>query len=130
MSSLNIEISELFDTHVSVYTFISGITSSFLLLQLSFIHGESDHVSYITDKSSFSICKLKFALGHLCVVLTVQGFIHASNYYPDPIIILSKYHICLPSRIQFLVNLMIHWRIYCLPHHNIVSHQHFLKMKN
>ena len=129
MPSLNIALSELFDTHVSMYTFSPAITSSFLLLYLSFLHGESDHVSYMTDKSSCLICKLKVALGHLCVVLTVQGFIPSSNYYPDSIIILSKYYLCLPSLIQFLVTLLIHWRIYFLPHHSMVSYQYFLKMK-
>ena len=80
MFSLNIALSELFDTHVSFYTFNSATTSSFLLLHLSFIHGEYDHVSYITDKSSCSICKLKASLGHLSIVLTIQGFIPSSDY--------------------------------------------------
>ena len=76
MSSLNIELSELSDTHVSVYTFSSSITSSFLLLNLSFIHGESDHVSYMTDKSSCPICKVKICLGSsLCCA-------HYSRIYP------------------------------------------------
>ena len=73
--------------------------------------------------------KLKVSLGHLCVMLTVQGFIPISAYYLDSIIILSDYYLCLPSLIQFLVTLVIRWRIYCLPHHNMVSHQHFLKTK-
>ena len=73
--------------------------------------------------------KLKAALGHLYVVLTVQRFIPTSDYYPDSIIILSKHYLCLPSFIQFLVILVIHWRIYFLPHHGMVSHRHFLKMK-
>ena len=59
MSSLNIAFSVLFDTHVSVFNFSSSINSSFLLLHLSVIPGESDHVSYMTDKSSCSICKVK-----------------------------------------------------------------------
>ena len=64
--------------------------------------------------------KLKAALGHLCVILKVQGFIPTSDYYPDSIIILSEYYLCLPSHIQFLVTLVIHWRIYYLPHHSMV----------
>ena len=55
----------------------------FLLLHLSFIHGEFDHVSYMTDKFSCPICKLKSTLGHLCVMLIVQGFIPSSDYYHD-----------------------------------------------
>ena len=51
----------------------SAITLSFLLLLLSVIPGESDHVFYMTDKSSCSTYKLYAALGHLCGVLTVQG---------------------------------------------------------
>ena len=90
MSSLNIALSELSDTHVLVYTFSSTITSSFLLFHLSFIHGEYDHVSYMSAKSSCPICKLKDSLGHLCVVLTIQGSIPSSDEYHDPIIILSK----------------------------------------
>ena len=43
----------------------------------------------MTDESSCSIYPLYDALGHLCVVLTVQGFIPVSAYYPDSIIILS-----------------------------------------
>ena len=63
MSSLNIALSVFFDTHVSVFTFSSAITSSFLLLLLSVLPGESDHVSYMTDKSSCSIYKFKSYLG-------------------------------------------------------------------
>ena len=129
MSSLNIALFELSDTHVSVYTFNSTITSSFLLLHLSFIHGESDHASYMTDNSSCYIYKLKDSLGHLYFMLTVQGSIPSSDYYPDSIIILSEYYLCLPSHIQFLVTLVICWRIHCLRHHNMVSHQYLLKTK-
>ena len=59
MSSLNIALFIFSDTHVSVITFCSAITLSFLLLLLFVIPGESDHVSYMTDKSSCSIYKLK-----------------------------------------------------------------------
>ena len=59
MSSLNIALFVFSDTHVSVFTFNSAITLSFLLLLLSVLPGESDHVSYTTDKSSCSICKVK-----------------------------------------------------------------------
>ena len=100
----------------------------FLLLHLSFIHGESDHVSYMTDKSSCPICKVKSCIGSsLCRA-------HCSRIYPYIWSISSSHHcpiwyyLCIPSFIQFLVTLVIHWRIYFLPHHNMVSHQHFLKM--
>ena len=59
MSSLNIALSNFSDTHVSLYTFSSSITSSFVLLHLSLMPRESDHVSYMTDKSSCSIYKVK-----------------------------------------------------------------------
>ena len=69
MSSLNIALSIFSDTHVSVFTFSLAITSSFLLLLLSVIPGEYDHVSYMTDKSTFIICKVKSCLGlSLCHV--------------------------------------------------------------
>ena len=63
MSSLNITLSIFFDTHVSVFTFSSAITSSLLLLLLWILPGEYDHVSYMTDKSSCSIYKLQSCLG-------------------------------------------------------------------
>ena len=119
MSSLNIALSIFFDTHVSVFTFSSVITSSFLLL-LSVIPGESDHVSYITDRSSCSIYKLYAALVHLCVVLIVQGLFPMSNLSPDPIIVIFVISLCLPSFAQFLVTLVIHWRICFLPYHSMV----------
>ena len=97
MPSLNIALSIFFDTHVSVFTFSSAITLGFLLLLLSVIPGESDHVSYMTDKSSCSIYPLYAALGHLCVVLTVQGFFPMSDLYPDSIIVISIIYLCLPS---------------------------------
>ena len=59
MSSLNKALSIFLDTHVSVFTFSSAITSSFLLLLLSVLSGESDHVSYMTDKFSCFIYKFK-----------------------------------------------------------------------
>ena len=83
MSSLNIALFELSNTHVSLYTFSSVITLSFLLLHLSFIHVESAHVSYMLDKYSCAIYKLKSTLGHLYVVLIVQGSVPLSDY-PDP----------------------------------------------
>ena len=97
MSSLNIALFVFSDTHVSVITFRSAITLSFLLLLLSVIHGESDHVSYMTDKSSCSIYRLKDALGHLCVVLIIQGLHPMFHLYPDPIIVISVIYLCLPS---------------------------------
>ena len=88
MSSLNIVLSVFSDTHVSVFTFCSAITLSFLLFLLSVIPGESDHVSYMTDKSICSIYEYNVALGHLCVMLTVQGFNAMFDFYPDPIIVI------------------------------------------
>ena len=72
ISSLNIAPFFFRYTCFSVH-FCSTITLSFLLLRLSIIPGESDHVSYMTNRSSCSIYKLYAALGHLCVVLIVQG---------------------------------------------------------
>ena len=101
----------------------------FLLLLLSVLPGESDHVSYMTDKSSCSICKVKSFLGSsLCRapysrIYPCLCFLSWFHHYP------IWYHLCLPSFIQFLVTLVISWRIYFLPHHNMVSHQHFLKTK-
>ena len=80
MSSLNITLSEISNTHVLVYIFSLAITSSFLLLNFSFIHGESDHVPHMKNKYSCPICKLKYSLRYLCVVLTVQGFIPSFDY--------------------------------------------------
>ena len=81
--------------------FRSAITLSFLLLLLSVIPGESDHVSYMTDKSSCSIYELKDSLGHLCVVLTVQGLNPMFDIYLDPIIVLlsivSSFFFPVPS---------------------------------
>ena len=129
MSSLNIALSVFFGTHVSVFTFRSAITLSFLLLLLSVIPREYDHVSYMTYKSSCSIYKLKAALGHLCVVLIVQGLHPMFDLYLDPIIVISVIYLCLPSFSQFLVTLVIRWRIYCLPYHSMVPFQHFLMTK-
>ena len=89
MSSLNIALSLFSDTHVLVITFSSAITSILLLLLLSVIPGESDHVSYMKNKSSCSIYKVKSCLGHPCVVLTVQGLYSMSDLSPDPITVIS-----------------------------------------
>ena len=89
ISSLNTSLSVFSDTHVSVFTFSSAITLSLLLLLLSVLPGESDHVSYMTDKSSFYIYKLTATLGHLSVVIIVQGFHPQFDLYPDPIIVIS-----------------------------------------
>ena len=59
MSSLNMALSVFSDTHVSVFTFSSTITLSFLLLLLSILPGESDHVSYMIGKFICSICIVK-----------------------------------------------------------------------
>ena len=63
MSSLNITLFVFSDTHVLVFTFSSTITSSLLFLLFSVLPGESYHVSYISDKSSCSIYKVKRFLG-------------------------------------------------------------------
>ena len=63
ISSLNIALSIFSDTHVLVFTFTSAITSSLLLLLLSVLLGEFDHVSYMTYKSSCYIYKVKSYLG-------------------------------------------------------------------
>ena len=100
MYSLNIALSDFFDTHVLVFTFSSAITLSLLLLLLSVIPRESDHVSYMTDKSSCSIYELNVALSHLYVVLTVQGLNSMFDLSPDPIIVISVIYyvsLLLPS---------------------------------
>ena len=88
MSSLNIELLVFRYPCFSVHL-CSAITLSFRLLLLSIIPGESDHVSYMTDRSGCSIYLLYTALGHLCVVLTVQGLNPISDLYPDLIIVVS-----------------------------------------
>ena len=77
MSSLNIALFVFRYPCFSVHL-CSAIALSFLLL-LSVIPGESDHVSYMTDRSGCSIYPLYDALGHLCVVLTIQGFFLMSD---------------------------------------------------
>ena len=85
MSSLNIALSVIFDTHVSVFTCSSAITSSLLLLLLSVLPGESDHVSYMTNKFSCPLYKVKCFLGSsLCLA-------HCSRIYPC-IWLLSWFH--------------------------------------
>ena len=121
--------SEIFDTHVSIYSFSSDITLIFysstcplymwnlimyptLQISLVFIYASQNFpwVIYVS-------CSLfKDLYLHLLIILI-------------PIIILFENYLCLPSHIQFLVTLAICWRIHYLPHHNTFSHQHFLKMK-
>ena len=69
------------------YTHVFSYHFEFLTPPLVHYPGESDHVSYMTDKSSCSIYLLYVALGHLCVVLTIQGLNSMSDLYPDPIIV-------------------------------------------
>ena len=64
----------------------------FLTPPLVHYPGESDHLSYMTDKSSCSIYPLYVALGHLCVVLIVQGLYLVSDISPDPITVISVIH--------------------------------------
>ena len=47
----------------------------------------------MTDKSSCSIYPLYAALGHLCVMLTVQGLYLMSDLSPDPITVISVIHL-------------------------------------
>ena len=47
----------------------------------------------MTDKSSCSIYPLYAALGHPCVVLTVQGLYSMSDLSPDPITVISVIHL-------------------------------------
>ena len=129
MSSLNIALPKIYDTHVLVYTFSSDITSSFLLLHLSFIHVESDHVSYMTDKSS---CPIYYTLPRV-ISVSCSLFKDSSHYLiytliQSPLYLLS-FSLCLSSFAQFLVTFVVCWRIYCLPYHNMVQFQHFLMTK-
>ena len=108
MTSLNIALFVLFNTHVLVFTFSSAITSSFLLLHLSIIPGESDHVSYMTDKSSCIICKVKSCLGSsLCRA-------HYSRIYPCILIC-----ILIPS-LSYLI-LLVSPFLYLVPSHSCDS---------
>ena len=127
MSSLNKALFAFFNTHVSEFTFSSAITLSFLLLLLSFLPGESDHVSYMTDKFSCSIYKLKAALGHLCVMLIVQGLHPMFDLYPDSIIVISVIYcvsLLLPSSqsllssvggsVAFLITTWFHFQYFLM----------------
>ena len=89
MSSLNIKPSEIFDTHVAVYTFSSAITSSLYSSTCSLYLGNL--IMSPTWQISLVVLsiKLKAALGHLYVMLTVQGINSMSDLYPDPIIVVS-----------------------------------------
>ena len=91
MSSLNIALFSFRYPCFSIHL-CSAITLSFLLLLLSIIPGESDHVSYMIDKSSCSIYPLYAALDHLCVVLTVRG-LYLMFDLPDPITFISIIHL-------------------------------------
>ena len=51
----------------------------------------------MTDKSSWSIYLLYAALGHLCIVLTVQGLYQVSDLSPDPITIISVIHLLVST---------------------------------
>ena len=89
MSFLNIAPTVFSNTHVSLFTFGSAITSSFYSSSCQFYLGNM----IMSPRWLISLVvlpiKLKYALGHLCVMLTIQGFIPASDLYPDPIIFLS-----------------------------------------
>ena len=125
MSSLNIALFVFWYPCFSVHL-CSAITLSFLLLLLSVIPGESVHVFYMTDRSSCSIYTLYAALGHICVVLTVQGifpnvcFISWSHncyiYYlfVFPFFCPVPSHSCDPLE-DFLLSLSQHGSISALP---------------
>ena len=101
--SLNIALSVFSDTHVSVFTFSSDITSSFLLLLLFVIPGESDHVSYMTDKSSCPICKVKSFLGsfiyhaHCSRIYPCFCLLSWFHHYPVWLLIVSAFPYLVPS---------------------------------
>ena len=132
MSSLNIALFVFFDTHVSVFTLRSTITSSLLLLLLSVLPGESDHVSYMTDKSSCSIY-VSCLLFKLSWVISVSCLL-----FKD----LTQYliYILIPS-LSYLLSLVSPF-LYPVPshscdpledllasYHSMVLHQHFLTTK-
>ena len=75
------------------YTLLFSYHFEFLTPPLVHYPGESDHVSYMTDNSSCSIYPLYAALGHLYVVLTVQGLYLMSDLSPDPITVISVIHL-------------------------------------
>ena len=128
MSSLNIA---LFCLPISMFQCTSVFSYHFesLLFLLSFIYGESDHVSYMTDKSS---CPIYYTLPWV-ISVSCSLFKDSSHYLiysliQSPLYLLS-FSLCLPSFSQFLVTLVICWRIYCLPYHSMVPFQHFQMMK-
>ena len=128
MSSLKIALFEIFSTHVSMYTFSFSYhfelsySSTCPLYMGNLIMSPTCQISlvvlFVSQKFPWVIsvsCSLFKDLSlHLLIILI-------------PIIILSELYLCLPSRIDFLVTLVICWRIHCLPHHSTISHQHFLK---
>ena len=125
MSSLNIA---LFCLPISMFQCTSVFSYHFesLLFLLSFIYGESDHVSYMTDKSSCPIYyTLPWVISVSCSLFKDSSHYLIYNLIQSPLYLLS-FSLCLPSFAQFLVTLVIRWRIYCLPYHSMVQFQHFL----
>ena len=51
----------------------------------------------MTNKSSCSIYPLYAALGHLCVVLTIQGLYLMFDLSPDPITVISVIHLLVST---------------------------------
>ena len=128
MSSLNIA---LFCLPISMFQCTSVFSYHFesLLFLLSFIYGESDHVSYMTDKSSCPIYyTLPWVISVSCSLFKDSSHYLIYNLIQSPLYLLS-FFLCLPSFAQFLVTLVIRWRIYCLPYHSMVQFQHFLMTK-
>ena len=128
MSSLNIA---LFCLPISMFQCPSVFSYHFesLLFLLSFIYGESDHVSYMTDKSSCPIYyTLPWVISVSCSLFKDSSHYLIYNLIQSPLYLLS-FFLCLPSFAQFLVTLVIRWRIYCLPYHSMVQFQHFLMTK-
>ena len=126
ISSLNKALSIFFDTHASVLTFSSAITSSFLLLLLSVLPGESDHVSYMTDKSSCFICKVKkppWVISGSCslfkdltqclIYILIPSLLYLLSLV-SPFLYPIPSHSCDPLEDLFI------------PYHSMVLHQHFL----
>ena len=103
MSLLKKALSEISNTHVSVYILSSAINSSFLLLHLSFIHGESDHVSYMTNKSCCPIFKVKICLGsplchsHCSRIYPCIWLLSWFHHYPIWILLVSTFPYPVPS---------------------------------
>ena len=130
MSSLKKELSELSNTHLSVYTYISAITLSFYsstcpLYMGNLIMSPTWQISLVV----LSICyTLPWVISVSCSLFKDSSHYLIYSLIQSPLYLLS-FSLCLPSFAQFLVTLVIRWRIYCLPYHSMVQFQHFLMTK-